>query len=163
MTAKSILFFCFTTIFFILVSCNDNLSKKELHKQLIKSDKGIIRGVEINNSINLVKKQENNAFLVSESLTHLEYEYAINEIEFIVVAYHFDKKGCAEINVDTYFNSEEKTEAALMLYQSYFSKKYGKPVITEGLYLWKNKSITIEADLIDKKDGEIMLTIYAKE
>ena len=159
--------FSFFLLLFILFSCGDGTpkGKSKLYSQLIKTEKGVVRGVKINDNINQIKKQEKGKFLINESANYLEYEYEINEEAFIVVAYHFDAQGCSEINIDTYFETEEKTKEALALYQQHFSKKYGKPEISDDLYLWydNKKTMAIEVDFIDQVDGEIMLTIYANE
>ena len=159
--------FSFFLLFLILFSCGDGTPKEKskLYDQLIKTEKGIVRGVKINDNINQIKKQEKGKFLIDESVNYLEYEYEINEEAFIVVAYHFDGKGCSEINIDTYFETEEQAKETLSLYQQHFTKKYGKPEITDDLYLWydSKKTMSIEVDFIDKEDGEIMLTIYANE
>jgi hypothetical protein len=154
-------------LLFVLFSCGDETPKEKtgLYKQLIINEEGIIRGVKINDNINQIKSKENETFLTDESANYLEYEYEINEEAFIVVAYHFDEKGCSEINIDTYFETVEQAKETLALYQEHFSKKYGKPEITDDLYLWygNKKKMAVEVDFIDQEDGEIMLTIYANE
>ena len=143
---------------------NDN-EQSELFNQLIKTEKGIIRGVSIDDKWVQVQKAENKRNLVSKSNAHLEYEFEINEEAFIVVAYHFDDKGCSEINIDTYFDAKEQTDEAITIYLEHFTAKYGKYLAEDDMYLWKNKdkTISVELDYLDKDDGELMLTVYATE
>lgn len=151
----------------LLISCggDEKHNKHNLYKAVVKTEKGIIRGVKINDNISQIKKQEKKQSLIEETAAFLEYEYTLKEESFLVVAYHFDEKGCSEINIDTYFDTEKQAKEVVELYQKHFNKKYGSPTIEDELLLWNDakKAITIEVDFLDQADGEIMLTIFANE
>ena len=149
-----------------LFSCENKtpIDAGVFYKDLIKTDIGIIRGVNINDKSKHIKKQEKKKALITETASFIEYEYQLENGTYIVV-YHVDSKGCSEINIDTYFNTPEKTQEVITTYQIYFDKKYGKAIIGDSLYKWSNadNSISVELDYMHQEDGEIMLTIYAKD
>jgi len=155
------------TVICISFSCgNDEVAEQsKLYQQIIKTEKGIVRGVEINATPDQIKQQESKRALMDESANYLEYEYEITEEAFVVVTYHFDEKGCSEISIDTYFDTPEKTTEVIAIYQKHFTAKYGKPIVEDNLNVWHNtdKTISVELDYLSQDDGEIMLTIYATD
>ena len=159
--------FFFALFLILLFSCAQENKEinNNLFKHVVKTEKGTIRGVIINDEIKQVKKLEKEKFLIEETSTFLEYEYPLEEESFVVIAYLFDEKGCSEINVDTYFDSEEKAKEMITVYQKQFTQKYGEPKKEDSLLLWNDvdKTITVEVDIFNKADGEVMLTIFANE
>lgn len=150
-----------------IFSCNNNTPEptNNYYGQIIKNDKGIVRGVNLNDKIELIKAQENGEAIIAETATIIEYEYPLDNGGTYVVAYNFDGDGCFEIDIDTYFNTEAPAQEVLNIMKTYFDKKFKQAEQDEGLYIWKNedKSTTIELDYLNQADGEIMLTIFANE
>jgi hypothetical protein len=152
----------------VLFSCGSSQEKKPvsvLYDQIVKSEKGIIRGVNLNDKIENIKKQEDEKFIVAETESVIEYEYSLENGGSYVVAYHFDSEGCYEINVDTYFETAEPAKEVLEMLKVYFDDKFGEPENTDDLYIWndKNKITTVELDYFNQVEGEILLTIFANE
>jgi len=150
------------------ISCNDELPEEldNLYfSKIIKTDKGMIRGVYLNEKIDQIKKREKNKAIVTETESILEYQYTLKEKGTYVVTYLFDNRGCYEIDVDLFLTSAEFVMEAKSTLKAYFDGKYDLPNEDESLWTWKNKqkTATIELDYLNEAEGEIMLTIFANE
>ena len=158
----------FLVIITILFSCNGDSPKEKdniYFSQIIKTNKGIIRGVNLNDKKKQIKKKERKRAIITETNAILEYEYLLKEKGTYVVTYQFDQQGCYEIDVDIYLASADFINEAQKTLDAFFRDKYGIPTQGDSLLIWKNKekTMTIELDYLNKSEGEMMLTIFANE
>ncbi|MCO6499587.1 MAG: hypothetical protein J5I47_04310 [Vicingus serpentipes] len=158
----------FLLIITSIISCHPGSPEEKdniYFSQIIKTDKGIIRGVNLNDEITHIKKKESKRAIVTETNTILEYEYKLKDKGTYVVTYQFDQQGCYEIDVDIYLSSPDFINDAQKTLNSFFRDKYGSPTQGDSLLVWKNKqkTMTIELDYLNKSEGEMMLTIFANE
>ncbi len=126
-------------ILLIIVSCSK--SKSSYFDVIQKSDKGILRGAEIGNTILEVQQLENKEFLVDNMPEYLYYDYKLDKTNSYTVSYDFAQEGLYAIELSVYFDNIEEANLIFADFNEYFTKIYGKSkVVEDGYTSWVTKS-----------------------
>ncbi len=146
---------------FILVSCGGD----SYFEQITKNNNGIVRGANLNDSMEEIQKLEDKRALAREDNDYLEYEYELGNDDRYVVSYLFDVAGCYEIGLDTYFTESEQTQLVLEGFKKQLIEKIGEPTEVNKLCEWKGKdgAFSVELDYINLDRGMISVTAFANE
>ncbi len=146
----------------VLVSCTG----KDSYFEQFSSDKTFTSRIgDLNKSIEDIRGQEKGK-LIQEDLTFLKYVYEIGSSDTYVVAYLFDEKGCYEIGIDGFFETEESAKNVVSGIKTEMnSSAYGQGQEDNNLCRWKNEeqSISIELDYENTSRGLFLATIFANE
>lgn len=165
---KKILFkLTFILTICLLFACGGN--KNEHYNDILKSDKGNIRGVEIGASIDAVKALEDAAFLKNEMPDYLYYEYEINMGNSYTVTYDFSEENkLYEIEIAVYYDIIEDIDKLFIDFSNHFDKKCGKGKIEDdGYTIWTTtNSINgsrVEIAMINDSDSYGFLSIIIRD
>jgi len=153
-----VIFLCLT---FFVVSCGE----VSYYDKITKNNTGIVRGANLNDSMDDIRKVENNKFLTREDNDFLEYEYELDYDDKYVISYLFDVAGCYEIGLDTYFTESNQAQLVMDGFKSQFIEKFGEPTETNKLCEWRgnNGAISIELDYNNLERGMVSVTAFANE
>ncbi len=152
-----ILFFLVSTL-----SCNETTTHFE---QMQKETPFTARILNLNKTIEEIKKEEKGK-LIKEDLRFLSFVYKIEKNDSYEVSYLFDEKGCYEIGIDGYFESEKNaTNVVEGIQNEMNTSNYIKGSNDNYLSRWGNKdeTVAIELDYKDTKRGLFIATIFANE
>ncbi len=161
----------FKILLFVIVGCfiACGANKTEHYNDILKSDKGNIRGIEIGTSIETVKALEDTEFLKNEMPDYLYYEYEINMGNSYTVTYDFSEENkLYEIEIAAYFDLIEDADKLFVDFSTHFNKKYGKGKIEEdGYTIWTTtNSINgnrVEIAMINDSDSYGFLSIIIRD
>lgn len=156
----------------LIVSCGNvkdlNEYAPEL-EQLVLTNDGIFRGINLGETLEEVKEKEK-AALNDESSDYLYYDATLNETDYFTINYYFSAKGLYEINIDVY---QDITASALSLrnaLETYLNDKYGKSKSKDDYLLWetdakgfKNVEIALFGEEREEGGGFISISIIAYE
>lgn len=156
----------FLLIVFILTVSSCKKPHSIHYDSILKSDQGIIRGVEIGDGIEDVRKLENKDFLVDNMPEYLYFDYKLDKGNSYTISYDFSKNSLYEIEVSAYFDKIEDANNLFSELTAHFFERYGKgKIASDGYTSWRTKNIksgnTIEIAMInDSKDyGYISILI----
>ena len=123
------------------------------------------RILDLNKTIEEIRTEEKGK-LVKDDINLLKYVYEIGKNDTYIVSYLFDEKGCYEIGIDGYFETEEETNSVVNGIKSEMTNsEYQESSDENNLNRWKNSSstISIELDYKDTSRGLFIATIFANE
>jgi len=147
--------FVFFSILLILLSCTPK--KSHYFNEIIKSNKGIIRGVEIGESIDEVKLNENSKFLVDDMDNYLNYDYDLDMGNSYTVTYDFSENSLYSVELSIYLEQIQKAKDLKKEFANYFETKYGKSKTEQdGYTIWNktNKNIDNNIEIALKEDSQ---------
>lgn len=147
-------------------------SKKRspLFNEIIKSEKGHFRGIELGAKIDAVRLLENPDFLLDDMPQYLHYDYEISMGNSYTVTYDFTEEVLYEIEIAVYFDVVDDAKKLTQEYIDYFDDKFGENKTDEdGFITWKttsnfdkhNVEIAIKED--SEKCGYGCLTIIIRD
>jgi hypothetical protein len=147
----------------IIITFSACLDSTSMYEQVTVLKTPLQRVLDLNKSDIDIKKSEEKEALVRQENDYLEYEYPIQEDESYVVGFRFDRDGCFEIILDTYFNKQTDAENVITGILEDLKLTYGQPLKEEEHYFWEKEGVKIELDKHNVERGMITLTIYAIE
>ncbi len=169
---KRLLFFCFVAL--IASSCGDkptDLSQYDpMFREVLKSDSGLFRSIELGMSMEEVRKSENMPLAGADDM-YLYYDIFLSDdsTNSYTLAYNFDNTGLTTIEMDLYPESEERSKLLMSQFSQYFKGKYGDGIGDKGFITWKTKHGGREiafsmADESEATDSPLLsLSIYPLE
>lgn len=131
--------------------------KSPLFNEIIKSEKGHFRGVELGAKIEDVRLAENPDFLLDNMPQYLHYDYEISMGNSYTVTYDFMEEILYEIEVAVYFDLDDDAKKLMQEYVDYFNQKHGNNKREEdGFLTWKTTSNLNKhkAEIALKEDSE---------
>lgn len=149
------------------IACSEN--KNEHYNDILKSDKGNIRGVEIGASIATVKALEDAKSLKNKMPDYLYYEYEINMGNSYTVTYDFSEDDkLYEIEIAAYYDVIEDADNLFINFSNHFNKKYGKGKIEDdGYTIWTTTNTIngsrVEIAMINDSDSYGFLSIIIRD
>ncbi|MBL4668331.1 MAG: hypothetical protein JKY30_03615 [Flavobacteriales bacterium] len=157
-------FFLSIALFF---SCKNN--KSPFYDDILKSEKGHFRSVEIGTSIEEVKILENDLFLRDQMPDYLHYDYEISMGNTYTVTYDFSEENeLYEIEMAVFLDVIEDADLLFKNFSNHFNKKYsaGKKE-ADGYMTWQtntkktNSRVTIS--MINDSDSYGYITILIRD
>jgi|GEM_PF-6396549 len=135
----------FVLLLLIIYACGSDTSDLsrhgELFEEVVKTDKGLLRGIELGMSVEQVKEKE--AVPPSEEDSNYIYYdlYLGNDTtSSLTLAYTFDTAGLATMEAEVYFSSDEHKVQLMDAFEKYLSEKYGDGAKEKGYITWKGRS-----------------------
>lgn len=135
---------------------------------IMQHDEGIFHGISLGMTVDEVKKNvpatdsmsklEENKYLFEGKLSpNKEYSYECT----------FDSKGLNDVTLDIYLKDEENADSLFIDFSNYFSKRYGMPVLEEGITTWVTTEGKRPAKIILEKEedyqyGKLTITFFDK-
>ena len=108
---------------------------------IVKSDKGVFRGVEIGSTIEEVQQLENKEFLVDNMPEYLYYDYNMDMGNSYTISYDFSENSLYEIELSAYFDKIEDANNLFVELTKHFTDTYGAgKVADDGYTSWRTKS-----------------------
>ena len=108
----------------LLFSCEQTTSP--YYQEILKSEKGQIRGVEISSSINDVKDLEDEQSLRDEMEDYLHYDIEMSMGNTYTVTYDFSEDNeLYEIEIAVFLDVVEDASLLFYNFSNHFNKKYG--------------------------------------
>ena len=159
---KLFLFFFIT----FLISCDQN--KSPFYDEILKSEAGQLRGVEINSTIKALKKIENDQFLKDQMPNYLHYDYEISMGNTYTVTYDFSEDNeLYEIEVAVFLDVIEDVEVLFNNFSDFFNRKYSIGRKEDDGYLtWQTKSTIsnsrVTISMINDSEAYGYLTILVR-
>ena len=148
-------------------ACDQN--KSSFYDEILKSDKGQFRGIEIGSGIEKVKGVENKQFLKDYMPNYLHYDYEINMGNSYTVTYDFSEKNeLYEIEVAVFLDVIEDAEVLFNNFSDYFNRKYsiGRNE-DDGYITWHTKSSIsnsrVAVSMINDSEEYGYLTIFIRD
>lgn len=167
--------------FLVFYSCNpEGGDAKKFSipiKTILKTETGILRGIEPGSTLEEIKKAESAQPLESDSGTFY-YEYEIDTLGYFSIEYFFEDDVMHDCRINIYTKHEESSQQLFTEIKSFFDKKLGASVSEKGFFVWKTKNKKnepVEISLIDESSdyvdeeastdyaGIISLTVYKEE
>jgi hypothetical protein len=133
-----------------LASCRNKLDQYgEVFQTVMKSEEGVFRGININDSRDRIESEEN---ISADAFTDnmLLYEIAINETATLTVRYGFESGKLFEIGADAEFEKQEDGIALITAFKQYYTTKLGSAQTAAGFVTWKG--------VVDGQDIRIEMT-----
>lgn len=173
-------FSIFLSVSLFFSSCNSEIDSKKYIipiKTILKTETGLLRGIEPGSTFEEIKKAESSEPLESDSGTFY-YEYEIDTLGYFSVEYFFEDNEMHDCRVNIYTKYEESSRQLFTEIKSYFDKKSGASVSEKGFFVWKTKNKrneSIEISLIDESSdyideeastdyaGIISISVYKEE
>ena len=134
-----------------LASCRNKLDQYgEVFQTVMKSEDGVFRGININDSRERVESEENKS---ADAFTDnmLLYEIAINETATLTVRYGFESGKLFEIGADAEFEKQEDGIALINAFKQYYTAKLGSAQTAAGFVTW-NGNVDGQAIRIEMTD-----------
>ncbi|MDG1476155.1 MAG: hypothetical protein P8Q14_03340 [Vicingaceae bacterium] len=150
-----------------LFACGNN--KSPYYEEILNSDKGQFRGVEIGSSIEQIKTLENQGFLIDEMLDYLHYDYEINMGNTYTVTYDFSEKNeLYEIETAIFLDVIEDADLLFKNFSDLFNRKYGVgKTEADGYITWNTKSSISNSDIsismINDSQSYGFITIFVRD
>jgi len=150
-----------------LFACKNN--KSPYYEEILKSDKGQFRGVEIGSSIEQIKTLENQDLLIDEMLDYLHYDYEINMGNTYTVTYDFSEKNeLYEIETAIFLDVIEDADLLFKNFSDLFNRKYGVgKTEADGYITWNTKSSisnsNISISMINDSQSYGFITIFVRD
>jgi hypothetical protein len=151
----------------ILASCKGRLDKHgELFSTLMKSEEGLFRGVELDETFDKVEQSEGIAPDEFDK-TFALYKGSIGVTGNYTVRYGFENSELSEILVSAEFDNREEGIEMLNGFRSYFNERYVNSAKEGGYLVWKgntNDNPGAIIEMIDESEfsdfGQFSLTFY---
>lgn len=162
----------FLAVFVILLSA---CSKRMEVKDIIKTEQGHFRGINIDDSPERVLSMEDSTRLTDRNRanSYLYYDFAMKKkgstknANSFTVAYNFEDEKLYEIQVDIYIEDQSDCQHIYESLIELFNMKYGENTKDEDYLVWNTKSPdgdNISYELVDEssqyKSGKLSLTIF---
>ncbi len=150
-----------------LCCCSPN--KSPFFEEIIGSEKGNIRGVEISTSIENVKKLEDEKNLKDETSEYLNYDYTINMGNSYTVTYDFSEDDqLYEIEIAIYLDVINDAAILFKDFSDYFNKKYNTGKKEEDGYMtwYTNSTLSgnkVSISIINDSDSYGFITILIRD
>lgn len=135
---------------------------------IMQHDEGLFHGISLGMTLEEVKqnvppsdsmsKLEENKYLFEGKLSaNKEFSYECD----------FDSKGLNDITLDIYLKDEPNADSLFTDFSNYFSKRYGMPVLEEGVTTWITNEGKRPAKIILEKEedylyGKLTITFFDK-
>ena len=135
---------------------------------IMQHDEGLFHGISLGMTIDEVKqhvpetdsmsKLEENKYLFEGKLSaEKEFSYECD----------FDTKGLNDITLDIHLKDEENADSLFTDFSNYFSKRYGMPIVEEGITTWttnegKRPAKIILEQEVDYLYGKLTITFFDK-
>ena len=131
----------------LLFSCEQTTSP--YYQEILKSEKGQIRGVEISSSINDVKDLEDEQSLRDEMEDYLHYDIEMSMGNTYTVTYDFSEDNeLYEIEIAVFLDVVEDASLLFYNFSNHFNKKYGVGRKEDDGYLTWNTNSNISTDRV---------------
>ncbi|MDQ3110573.1 MAG: hypothetical protein M3R17_11820 [Bacteroidota bacterium] len=160
---------------FIAACSSEPEPKKDIVSQfsgvlpgIMQNDEGLFHGISLGMTLEEVQKNippsdsmsklEENKYLFEGKLSpNKEYSYECD----------FDSKGLNDITLDIYLKDEKNGDSLYTDFSNYFSKRYGMPVVEEGIATWTVNEGKRPAKIILEKEeeylyGKLTITFFDK-
>ena len=125
-------------IFLTILACSTK--KSHYFNQILKSEKGIFRGVDIGESVDEVKLKEDSKFLIDDMNDYLNYDYDLDKGNSYTVTYDFSENSLYSIELSIYFEQIDKAKKLKKEFLDYFQNKYGESKTEQdGYTIWNTK------------------------
>jgi hypothetical protein len=167
-------------IFIICCSCfaacsSEPEPKKDIVSQfsgllptVMQNDEGLFHGISLGMTLDEVKKN----VLPSDSMSKLEenkylFEGKLAPNKEFSYECDFDAKGLNDITLDIYLKDEKNADSLYTDFSNYFSKRYGMPMMSEGVTTWIANEGKRPAKIILEKEedyqyGKLTITFFDK-
>lgn len=149
--------------------------KKEIVNQfpgmlssIMQHDEGLFHGISLGMTLEEVKKN----VPPSDSMSKLEenkylFEGKLSANKEFSYECSFDAKGLNDITLDIYLKDEPNADSLYTDFSNYFSKRYGMPVVEEGITTWTTNEGKRPAKIILEKEedyqyGKLTITFFDK-
>lgn len=94
-------------------------------QQIVKSDEGVLRGINFGDDVEKVKSIENGAAL-EDTTDHIGYRVELGDYEDLDVRYHLNKNGRVwGFTLDIYLNQKSSVDSLFNDFRSYFTEQFG--------------------------------------
>lgn len=124
----------------LIIGCTSK-KRTPLFQEIIKTEEGHFRGIELGTGLEIVKNIENQAFLLDDMPQYLHYDVEINMGNSYTVTYDFTEEQLYEIEVAAYFDLVDDAKKLSQEFTAFFSDKYGKGnPEDDGFMVWKTTS-----------------------
>ena len=151
----------------LLFSCGKN--KSPFYDEILRSEQGHFRGIEIDANIETVNNLENKQFLRDKMTDYLHYDYEISMGNTYTVTYDFSEENeLYEIEMAVFLDVIEDADLLFKNFLNHFNKKYsaGKKE-ADGYMTWQtntkktNSRVTIS--MINDSDSYGYITILIRD
>ena len=107
----------------LLFACNQN--KSPFYDEILKSEEGQFRGIEIGVTVDAIKALENNQFLKDQMPDYLHYDYEMSMGNTYTVTYDFSENNeLYEIEVAIFLDTIEDAGILFSNFSDHFNRKY---------------------------------------
>jgi hypothetical protein len=135
---------------------------------IIKSPQGIIRGIELGNTLAEIKKAEGTAPL-EEDTCSLYYELSADSFTFATLTYSFTNSILSEIELSIHSKPGQANTSVFADLKKYLDTKFTAPVSAKGIYVYTTKTAagkTIKISIEDAagiEDEQVNLLVYEEQ
>ena len=156
-------------VFTIALLCGCTQTESPYYNEVLKSEKGQLRGVEISASIEEVSITENEQSLRDKMPDYLHYDYEISMGNTYTVTYDFSEDDeLYEIELAVFLDAIEDAKLLFGNFSDYFTKKYGVGKKEDDGYMtWNtNSSISnnrVAISIINDSDSYGYMTILIRD
>ncbi len=165
-----------TFLIAVLAGCSSAPEpKKEIVNQftgllpsIMQNDEGLFHGISLGMTLEDVKKN----VLPTDSMSKLEenkylFEGKLSANKEFSYECDFDTKGLNDITLEIYLKDEKNADSLYIDFSNYFSKKFGMPVVAEGITTWTvNEGIRPAKIILEKEEdylyGKLTITFFDK-
>ena len=163
---KSLKYLLVLSVIVLFSACTKE--KTPYFEAILKSEKGLFRGVEMSTTMEEVKSLEDEAFLVDDMGDYLYYDFIVDTVNSFTVSYDFYENLLYEIEMAAFFKSVDDAKDLFNNFEDYFDHKYGKGKLAEDGYTsWMTKSVKtgnkIEIAMIDESNNYGAVTILISD
>ena len=168
-------------IVFFISSCNNHSEADksvgservfpEYHYALdsvIKSNNGIIGGIELGQNIRVITAMQINK-AIEKVAKHITYEQKIDSISKYSITYSIENDTITEVEVHITSNNSDEGEKILNDLKAYYSKRYTAPMMDKGYFVFncfdsnkKNFTLTL-TDNSSPSNSVIDILIYREK
>lgn len=145
----------------IISSCGNSVRSGHYTEFIINdNDSCIVRGSNMFEKPDDIKKNEDNKALVAEYDNSIEYSYSSKKIKEMTVIYFFDSNGMFQTEINTEFFKESDAAVAVSEIIAYFTDKYGNPEKEQNIFYWDiyNKKTSIDINSQNINQNKIKFT-----
>ena len=151
----------------LLFACQGN--KSPYYKEILKSEKGNLRGVLIGSSINDIKTLEKQKNLIDEMPNYLHYEYVLNMGNSYTITYDFSKADkLYEIELAIFLDEINDADLLFKNFSEHFNRKYGFGKEEDGGCIkWNTRAEVsnskISLSMINDSQSYGFITIFVRD
>lgn len=135
---------------------------------IMQHDEGLFHGISLGMTLEEVRKN----VPASDSMSKLEenkylFEGKLSASKEFSYECSFDTKGLNDITLDIYLKDEPNADSLYTDFSNYFSKRYGMPVMKDGIATWTTNEGKRPAKIILEKEedytyGKLTITFFDK-